>query len=218
MATTPPEVPLTAQCCCERAHVPSIAFPSVKWHRSASSSDGQQRDVFRGPRNVPAVASFTNVGWPTCSRTFGPFAIVTSTRNSHQVAVRTTPGLLMQPTGKRSAPPYRRTDLRVMIESLSNEMTGIKPTTKTCDASACSNVQNMSYPRGLLVTTNRDSQKKHRNPTLTRPGEHRRRTKLRNCQHPMGTSETVLQRDDTYRIETRDHNQPLAPSQWLEMN
>ena len=32
---------------------------------------------------------------------------------SRHVALRPTPGLLMQPIRKRSAPPYHRTDLRV---------------------------------------------------------------------------------------------------------
>ena len=36
------------------------------------------------------------LGWLTCSRSCGPFAVVTSTRNSRQVALRTTLGLLMQ--------------------------------------------------------------------------------------------------------------------------
>ena len=42
-------------------------------------------------------------------------------------------------------------------------------------------------------------QNKHRNPTLTRPQEHRRRTKPRNCQHPdKKRAKTVLQRRTTH--------------------
>ena len=70
--------------CCERAHGPSVAFPSnVKWHSPPRSKSLQLR------------AQYT-LGWLTCSRSCGPLAVVTSTLNSRQVALRTTLGLLMQ--------------------------------------------------------------------------------------------------------------------------
>ena len=46
-------------------------------------------------KSLQLRAQYT-LGWSTCSRSCGPFAVVTSTRNSRQVALRTTLGLLMQ--------------------------------------------------------------------------------------------------------------------------
>ena len=54
------------------------------------------------------------LGWSTCSRSCCHYAAVTSTRNSRQVALRTTLGLLMQ--SGSSARPYDRTDHHVMTE------------------------------------------------------------------------------------------------------
>ena len=124
-----PHTPKLLWNCCERTHGPSVAFPSnVKWHSPASSSDVQQPDVLHGPRKVTAVT----LGWSTCSRSCCPFAVVTSTRNSRQVALRTTLGLLMQSIRKRSARPYDRTDLLVMTESTNNKKIWIELTTQTC--------------------------------------------------------------------------------------
>ena len=92
-------------------------------------------------KSLQLRAQYT-LGRSTCSRSCGPFAAVTSTRNSRQVALRTNLGLLMR--SRSTARPHDRTDHLVMTESTNNDKIWIKLTTQTCDASACASKMKVS--------------------------------------------------------------------------
>ena len=88
---------LTAPMSRSQATRSGTALPAAPMCSSGTSSTIQGK-------SLQLRAQYT-LGWSTCSRSCGPFAVVTSTRNTRQVALRTTLGLLMQSIEKRSARP-----------------------------------------------------------------------------------------------------------------